>query len=182
MISAWGDCVSPHIEMENIPNSRVRKHKDKGWKVSKSYQMNLAKELSSDTKVDNKENLEEITHSFYPSIISTETGHGTPTTIVAQPSCSKPPQLGPISVPPSASENHTVEALIGVFYYPWYNGVGFNGGKYMRKMLKPPQLPALGEYNDRDPKVLSQHFRWCKQANIGLWVTSWWGPNSRTGE
>ena len=111
-ISAWGDCVSPPIEMEKIPNNRVRKHQDKGWNVSKSYKMNLAEELSSDSKLDQKENLEELTHSFHPGIISTETGHGNPTTAVAQPSCSKPSHLGPMAVPPSASENQTIDELI----------------------------------------------------------------------
>jgi hypothetical protein len=182
-IYAWGDCASPPIEMEQTPNNRIRKHKDKGWKKSKFY---AAKELSSDSnQLNNKEKLEEITQSFYPGNVTMQTvhaTHATPAPAVAQPSCSKPYHLSPMGDPPSGSENQTSEALIGVFYYPWFNGVGFNGAKYMRKMLKPPQRPALGEYNDRDPNVISQHFKWCKKANIGLWVTSWWGPNSRTGK
>jgi hypothetical protein len=169
--------------MEQIPNNRIRKHKDKGRKKSKFYEMNLAEELSSDSnQLNNKEILEETTQSFHPGNVTTQTVHATPTPAVAHPSCSKPYHLSPMGDPPSASENQTSDALIGVFYYPWYNGVGFNGAKYMRKMLQPPQRPALGEYNDRDPNVISQHFKWCKKANIGLWVTSWWGPNSRTGK
>jgi len=92
------------------------------------------------------------------------------------------------SQPPSSSaeqaHNETyriqTKALIGVYYYPWYDGTAFNGAQYMRRMLKPPQKPALGQYNDRDPSVIAQHLKWCKQAGIGLLVTSWWGPNSRT--
>jgi glycoprotein endo-alpha-1,2-mannosidase len=37
----------------------------------------------------------------------------------------------------------------------------------------------LGEYDDTDPAVIAQHVTWSRQANIGLWVTSWWGPGSR---
>jgi len=67
---------------------------------------------------------------------------------------------------------------VGVYYYPWYSG-DFHGGRYMRKELIPPQLPMLGEYDDRDPAVIAQHLKWSRQANISLWVASWWGPNSR---
>mmetsp|Transcript_7216 Transcript_7216/g.10468 ORF Transcript_7216/g.10468 Transcript_7216/m.10468 type:complete len:223 (-) Transcript_7216:1954-2622(-) len=85
------------------------------------------------------------------------------------------------SQPPSSSaeqaHNETyriqTKALIGVYYYPWYDGTAFNGAQYMRRMLKPPQKPALGQYNDRDPSVIAQHLKWCKQAGIGLLVTSW---------
>jgi len=67
---------------------------------------------------------------------------------------------------------------VGVYYYPWYDG-DFHGGRYMRKELVPPQLPTLGEYDDRDPAVIAQHLKWSRQANISLWVASWWGPDSR---
>jgi glycoprotein endo-alpha-1,2-mannosidase len=40
-------------------------------------------------------------------------------------------------------------------------------------------VPVLGEYDDTDPTVIAQHVEWSRQANIGLWVTSWWGPGSR---
>ena len=67
---------------------------------------------------------------------------------------------------------------VGVYYYPWYSG-DFHGGRYMRKELIPPQLPMLGEYDDLHPAVIAQHFKWSRQANISLWVASWWGPDSR---
>ena len=67
---------------------------------------------------------------------------------------------------------------VGVYYYPWYSG-DFHGGRYMRKELTPPQLPLLGEYDDRNPAVIAQHLKWSRQANISLWVASWWGPDSR---
>ena len=67
--------------------------------------------------------------------------------------------------------------LVGVYYYPWHGERFHNGGGYMRKELIPRHLPALGEYNDSDPRVVAQHMKWFRQANIGLLVTSWWGPN-----
>jgi glycoprotein endo-alpha-1,2-mannosidase len=66
---------------------------------------------------------------------------------------------------------------VGVYYYPWYSG-NFHGGKYLRQKLDPVQQPALGEYDDRDPDVIAQHVAWSQQANIDVWITSWWGPDS----
>ena len=67
---------------------------------------------------------------------------------------------------------------VGVYYYPWY-GSDFHGGKYMRARLVPPQYPTLGEYDDREVSVISQHLAWSRQAHISLWVASWWGPDRR---
>lgn len=62
--------------------------------------------------------------------------------------------------------------LVGVYYYPWHNQNFHNGDGYMRKELVPKHTPALGEYNDSDPGVISHHMKWFRQANIGLLVTS----------
>ena len=67
---------------------------------------------------------------------------------------------------------------IGAYYYPWYD-VDFHGSHYLRDELSPKQVPLLGKYDDRDPSVIAQHLTWSRYANIGLWVTSWWGPGSR---
>ena len=67
---------------------------------------------------------------------------------------------------------------VGVYYYPWY-AYDFHGGQYLRKHLVPPQLPELGEYNDRTDSVIAQHLAWSRYAGIQFWVTSWWGPHSR---
>eukprot|EP00980_Cylindrotheca_fusiformis_P002397 scaffold558_cov111-Cylindrotheca_fusiformis.AAC.15 len=67
--------------------------------------------------------------------------------------------------------------LVGAYYYPWYGTNFHNGEGYIRRDLIPPQAPSLGEYDDSDPAVVAQHLRWSRQANIGLWVTSWWGPD-----
>jgi len=66
---------------------------------------------------------------------------------------------------------------VGAYYYPWH-GNNFHGGKYLRKHLN--QRPYLGEYDDTKADVIAQHLTWSRQANIRLWVTSWWGPNRRT--
>ncbi|KAL3921835.1 MAG: hypothetical protein SGILL_002538 [Bacillariaceae sp.] len=47
----------------------------------------------------------------------------------------------------------------------------------MRKFVVPRQYPALGEYDDSDPAVIAEHMKMFRRANIGLLVTSWWGPN-----
>jgi hypothetical protein len=44
--------------------------------------------------------------------------------------------------------------------------------------LIPPQHPALGDYDQRNPSVISQHFAWSREANVHAWFTSWWGPDS----
>eukprot|EP00536_Pseudo-nitzschia_multiseries_P001546 jgi/Psemu1/3502/gm1.3502_g len=67
--------------------------------------------------------------------------------------------------------------LVGTYYYPWYGDNFHRGGGYLRRDLTPPQQPALGEYDDSNPEVIAQHMKWFRQANIGLLVTSWWGPN-----
>eukprot|EP00934_Nitzschia_sp_Nitz4_P003894 Nitzschia sp. Nitz4//scaffold237_size30108//23491//29702//NITZ4_007996-RA/size30108-augustus-gene-0.41-mRNA-1//-1//CDS//3329543518//3884//frame0 len=71
---------------------------------------------------------------------------------------------------------------VGAYYYPWYADDFHRGDGYVRKYLEPPQQPTLGEYNDRSAAVISQHLHWSRQANIGVWLCSWWGPKSREDE
>lgn len=73
----------------------------------------------------------------------------------------------------TANTNYTV----GAYYYPWYGEDFHRGQDYLRRDLIPPQRPALGEYNDSDADVITQHMEWFRQANINLLVTSWWGAN-----
>ena len=75
---------------------------------------------------------------------------------------------GTINPESTTSSTYTV----GVYYYPWY-GDDFHGGRYLREHLQPPQLPSLGEYDDRDSEVIAQHLRWSRDANVSLWVASW---------
>ncbi len=68
--------------------------------------------------------------------------------------------------------------MVGVYYYPWYGSGKFHGGNYLREHLIPVQNPELGEYNDRESEVIEKHLNWSRYAGIGLWVSSWWGPQS----
>lgn len=69
--------------------------------------------------------------------------------------------------------------FVGAYYYPWYSN-NFHGGNYVREHLVPPQLPELGEYNDREFDVIAQHLAWSRFAGVDFWVASWWGPQKRT--
>jgi len=69
------------------------------------------------------------------------------------------------------------DLMVGAYYYPWYAN-NFHGGGYVRSQLSPKQLPTLGEYDDSDPDIIYEHLKWSAQANLRLWVTSWWGPGS----
>jgi len=75
-------------------------------------------------------------------------------------------------------EAQEIDYYVGVHYYPWYYN-DFHGGQYLREHLVPPQLPEIGEYNDRDHSVINTHIRWSLRAGIDFWSTSWWGPGSR---
>lgn len=75
--------------------------------------------------------------------------------------------------------NTTGDLTVGVYYYPWHAGTDFHGRRYLREHLVPAQLPALGEYNDRETEVIAQHLEWCEYAGISLWVSSWWGPGKK---
>eukprot|EP00536_Pseudo-nitzschia_multiseries_P002707 jgi/Psemu1/63780/estExt_Genemark1.C_370012 len=66
--------------------------------------------------------------------------------------------------------------LVGVYYYPWHGDNFHNREGYVRKDLVPQQYPLLGEYNDSDPKIITEHMNMFRKGNIGLLVTSWWGP------
>ena len=40
-------------------------------------------------------------------------------------------------------------------------------------------MPKLGAYDSRDPKVIAEHIRQSRRAEIDFWSVSWWGPKSR---
>jgi glycoprotein endo-alpha-1,2-mannosidase len=90
----------------------------------------------------------------------------------------------PLSPPPIIMETTSMPHItVGTYYYPWHGSDFHRGDGYLRKFLRPvPQEPLLGEYDDTDPNVIAQHLRWSRRANINLWVTSWWGPDSREDE
>ena len=68
---------------------------------------------------------------------------------------------------------------VGAYYYPWHSNDFHRGAGYLREQLSTKQQPTLGEYDDTDPNVIYQHLKWSAQANVRLWVTSWWGAGSR---
>lgn len=75
-----------------------------------------------------------------------------------------------------SSSSNSTDILVGAYYYPWHGSNFHNGDGYIRSQLVPPHSPTLGEYDDSKPETISQHLGWSRQANIGLWITSWWGP------
>ena len=70
-------------------------------------------------------------------------------------------------------------ALVGVYYYPWHAGDFHRNAGYLRDDIG--QEPELGEYDDRDPSVIAQHLAWSRQANVKVWMCSWWGKSTLSG-
>jgi glycoprotein endo-alpha-1,2-mannosidase len=75
------------------------------------------------------------------------------------------------------------DITVGVYYYPWH-GDDFHNRQYLRQYLEVEEGqiqhgPLLGEYDDTDPDVIAKHLRWSRQANVNLWLTSWWGKDRR---
>ena len=85
-------------------------------------------------------------------------------------------QVGPPEPIPAATNS---DYTVGVYYYPWHSNDFHRGQGYLRRVLMPTQLPVLGEYNDRSSNTIRKHLEWTRGANVNLWVTSWWGPQSR---
>jgi predicted amidohydrolase len=72
----------------------------------------------------------------------------------------------------------------GAYYYPWYkkpkgSRLGWMS-QALRGRLEPRQLPKLGVYDSRDPRVIAEHIAQSRRGAIDLWALSWWGPNSFT--
>ena len=70
------------------------------------------------------------------------------------------------------------QVKVAAYYYPWYSNRFHYDQGYLREYLN--QGPTLGEYDDRQSAVVEQHMEWSQQANIGVWITSWFGPRSLT--
>ncbi|MBU8869275.1 MAG: hypothetical protein KOO60_00245 [Gemmatimonadales bacterium] len=86
------------------------------------------------------------------------------------------------------------EPRIHTFYYGWYateevdgklahwnhqvmgdkDGRIFGGGEDIGANF----FPALGNYSSNDPAVIEAHLEMMVQAEIGILVASWWGPDS----
>ena len=74
------------------------------------------------------------------------------------------------------NENDFEKVTVGAYYYPWYGQDFHRRAGYLRKEIG--HIPALGEYDDSTQPVVQQHLAYSRQANINLWVTSWWGRYS----
>ena len=77
------------------------------------------------------------------------------------------------------------QPVIGAYYYPWYQqGEPEEGwakwSHAMRLHLEHPQLPMVGTYDSRDPKVIGAHIEQSLRGGIDFWSVSWWGPGSKT--
>jgi hypothetical protein len=68
---------------------------------------------------------------------------------------------------------------VGAYYYPWHADDFHRDDGYLRDLLDPRHQPTLGEYDDTRPEIIAQHLAWSRQANIRLWVCSWWGAGAR---
>jgi hypothetical protein len=64
--------------------------------------------------------------------------------------------------------------VVGAHYYVWYPS-NFSQG-YLRAELRPPQSPALGEYDSRSPTVAEQHISLAAASGIDFFALDWW-PN-----
>jgi glycoprotein endo-alpha-1,2-mannosidase len=73
--------------------------------------------------------------------------------------------------------------FVGTYYYPWYGYNNFHGpyptgSTTLVYHLNPQMTPQLGWYNQWNPDVISQHYKWARYAGINFFVTSYWGSGS----
>lgn len=64
--------------------------------------------------------------------------------------------------------------LVGAHYYVWYPSNFAQG--YLRGVLRPPQTPALGEYDSRSPAVAERQISIATAHGIDFFSVDWW-PN-----
>jgi glycoprotein endo-alpha-1,2-mannosidase len=71
--------------------------------------------------------------------------------------------------------------FVGVYYYLWYGNNNFydqsnpTGSNTLVYHLNPRITPQLGWYDQTNPAVISQHYKWARYAGIDFFVTSYWG-------
>lgn len=78
------------------------------------------------------------------------------------------------------------QATVGAYYYPWWSDThprGHDFDKTHRAVLAPATPdPLIGQRDSRDLWTIASHIDQSQAANISLWVSSWWGPNSFENE
>ena len=75
-----------------------------------------------------------------------------------------------LQYPPTAQADG--ERLVLAFYYPWFDGNTWNGGKV-------PDLPQT-LYNSDDTGAMARQIDQAKGAGIDAFVVNWWGKGNRT--
>ncbi|KAJ1480974.1 hypothetical protein T484DRAFT_1808977 [Baffinella frigidus] len=63
--------------------------------------------------------------------------------------------------------------LVGAYYFSWYN-LEQQWEKFPRS-----DNPTLGEYDQSDPKVVTQHHAWAKRGGIDFFAMAWSGAGSK---
>eukprot|EP00934_Nitzschia_sp_Nitz4_P002007 Nitzschia sp. Nitz4//scaffold27_size158506//100647//103643//NITZ4_002610-RA/size158506-snap-gene-0.202-mRNA-1//1//CDS//3329545518//2007//frame0 len=87
----------------------------------------------------------------------------------------------PVAFDAPLAPNPPDNITLGAYYYPWwYKHFQVSNEGYLRRELYPRQEIRLGRYDDTQASVIQQHLAWSEQANIKVWVSSWWGPRSST--
>jgi hypothetical protein len=81
----------------------------------------------------------------------------------------------PMVTPGGDEKRQPVERLLGAYYYPWY---------YKERWTREPvtNTPKLGWYSSDDRKVLAEHIRWARQADIDFFLVSWLSPDGQEGK
>jgi Glycosyl hydrolase family 99 len=79
----------------------------------------------------------------------------------------------------AAAPRASLPLTVAAYYYPWYgaNRLHWDEG-YARGQLVPPQSPALGEYDSRDPALIETHYAWAHRYGVDVFLASWSGPHS----
>jgi hypothetical protein len=80
--------------------------------------------------------------------------------------------------PETPFDPHT---LVGAHYYLWYPAL-FEGGRYLRAQLDPPQPPLLGEYSSSSTAVAERHIAWAWDSGIDFFALDWWPGLPRQNE
>lgn len=68
------------------------------------------------------------------------------------------------------------DIIVAAHYAPWF--AGEEGGWRFRlgeKVLRTPYTPLLGDYDNRDPKILSQHIKWANRYGVNTFMIEWCG-------
>jgi glycoprotein endo-alpha-1,2-mannosidase len=61
---------------------------------------------------------------------------------------------------------------VGAHYYVWYPANLREG--YLRGTLRPAQVPALGEYDSRDPRIAERQIALATAHGIDFFTLDWW--------